>query len=168
MEGPEDVTLVEKWAALEPGSPLHAAVRSRSDVFAMTEATHEAALRPRDLGGFSHAERAALATRIARLNEDDELAAHYAAMLEALSPDEATASIADPGYSGDAWSRIGAVLTFTDLVTMNPKDTKPDDIAALQAAGVSDADIVRLAELNAFLAYQARLLAGLRLMRRAA
>ena len=38
------------------------------------------------------------------------------------------------------------------------------DIADLQAAGVADADIVRLAELNAFLAYQIRVIAGLRLM----
>ena len=36
--------------------------------------------------------------------------------------------------------------------------------AALKAAGTTDADIVRLCELNAFLAYQLRLVAGLKLM----
>ena len=35
---------------------------------------------------------------------------------------------------------------------------------ALKSAGIADADIVRLAELNAFLAYQIRLIAGLKLM----
>jgi uncharacterized protein YciW len=39
-----------------------------------------------------------------------------------------------------------------------------DDVASLRAAGVSDADIVRLCELVAFVAYQSRVLAGLRLM----
>ena len=36
--------------------------------------------------------------------------------------------------------------------------------SGLQGAGISDADIVRLCELNAFLAYQFRLIAGLRLL----
>ena len=38
------------------------------------------------------------------------------------------------------------------------------DVSDLQRAGISDADIVRLAELVAFMAYQLRLVAGLRLM----
>ena len=39
-----------------------------------------------------------------------------------------------------------------------------EDISKLQAVGVSDADIVRLCELIAFVAYQVRVAAGLRLM----
>ena len=47
------------------------------------------------------------------------------------------------------------------------RDVGAADILALQAAGVSDANIVRLAELNAFFAYQFRVIAGLRLIRSA-
>ncbi|AZN71030.1 hypothetical protein D5400_06835 [Georhizobium profundi] len=152
----------------DDGSKVAAAVALRADVFAMTQAAHDAALKPNDAGGFTHAERAALATRIAKLNRCDELAEHYSALLATYDADEDTLAIADPAFDGDAWSRINAVLTFTDLVAANPKATQPDDVASLQAAGVSDADIVRLAELNAFLAYQIRLLVGLKLMRGAA
>jgi uncharacterized protein YciW len=55
-----------------------------------------------------------------------------------------------------------------DKVAAHTREVEAGDIAGLQAAGVADADIVRLAELNAFLAYQVRLIAGLRLMRGAA
>ena len=40
-----------------------------------------------------------------------------------------------------------------------------EDITALKSAHVDDADIVRLAELNSFMAYQIRLITGLRLMK---
>lgn len=50
------------------------------------------------------------------------------------------------------------------MLTCAPRTATKDDIQTLYEAGVSDADIVRLAELAAFLGYQARLVAGLRLM----
>ena len=40
----------------------------------------------------------------------------------------------------------------------------PTMLQALKSAGICDADIVRLAELTAFLAYQLRVVAGLKLM----
>ena len=51
-----------------------------------------------------------------------------------------------------------------DLVTLGPKDAVAGDIQALRAAGLAEADIVRLSELIAFLAYELRLVAGLRLL----
>ena len=43
-------------------------------------------------------------------------------------------------------------------------DIVAEDVTVLQDAGMSDADIVRLCELVAFLAYQTRVIDGLRLM----
>jgi uncharacterized protein YciW len=77
----------------------------------------------------------------------------------------AISRLADPAFKGDGDAKLTAVLAYTDLVTQAPKDAAASDITQLQNAGVSDADIVRLAELNAFLAYQIRLIAGLRLMK---
>ena len=45
------------------------------------------------------------------------------------------------------------------------RDVTEEDIKTLQKAGVKDPDIVRLAELNSFMAYQIRLIAGLRLLK---
>ena len=42
---------------------------------------------------------------------------------------------------------------------------REQDIAALKAAGVGEADIVRLSELAAFVNYQLRVVAGLKLLK---
>lgn len=148
---------------LVAGSAVHQALDGRADVMAMTQATHDAALKPADPGGLSHAERAALATRVARLSGDQELAAHYAVLI-GNTPSPAITAIADPTSDGADDARLAALLAYADLVTLRPRDAAAADIEGLKQAGISDADIVRLAELVAFLAYQIRLVQGLRLM----
>jgi len=159
----DDVVLGE--VGIEAGSPLRAVLETRADVLAMTQATHDAALRPRDPGGLTHGERAALATRIARLNREEGLAAHYEAMRRETKSSQETAGMADPAFKGAAGTRLAAIIAYTDLASLSPKDARAQDIQSLKDAGIDDADIVRLAELNAFLAYQIRLVAGLRLMK---
>ena len=72
-----------------------------------------------------------------------------------------TAAIADPSTS-DGGSALP--LGFVDKVANDTRDITKDDISDLRAAGMADADIVRLCELLAFIAYQIRVVAGLRLM----
>ena len=165
MDAIADNDVVVAQAGVTPGSAVHDALVSRADVMAMTQAAYEAALRPEDAGGLSHAERAALAVRVARLNAEEGLAAHYTALLDETAGAAAVRSIADPSFTGEGDARLAALLAYTDLVSVRPRDARAEDIAAMQEAGVSDADIVRLAELVAFLAYQIRVVAGLRLMR---
>lgn len=158
MSGMPDTT-VTRAAGLRPGSAAALAVERRLDIFTMTQAAEDAVLSPADAGGLGHGLRHALAARIAAINGAPDLAARYAANLR----DPGLAALAVPGgTSADA--RLQAMLAFTDSVASAPKDVVAGDVTALQAAGISDADIVRLAELNAFLAYQLRLIAGLRLM----
>jgi uncharacterized protein YciW len=143
----------------EPGDGLSEALRGRADILVMTEAAEAAVLRPREPGAWSHALRAALAARIARLHGLDDLAAAHAG----AAGSDPVAVLADPGEDGADLGLTGAVA-FTDQVASAPRDFTAGHIASLQAAGVTDADIVRLAELNAFLAYKYRLVAGLRLL----
>lgn len=135
------------------------AITHRADILAMTEAASAAVLRPKETGAFPHAMRAALAARIARLNGRGALADHYG---EGLSGEEA--KIANPSFDGSDDQRLQVILAFTDRVAASPKDATADDIESLSNAGVADADIVRLTQLNAFLAYEIRLIEGLRLM----
>jgi len=72
--------------------------------------------------------------------------------------------IANTGFDGGDDARLKAIIRHTDLITTNPKEATAEDIAALRAAGLDDADIVRLSELIAFVSYQVRVVAGLRLM----
>ena len=160
-----DDDLVTNQAGIEVGSSAYGALSSRADVMAMTQATHDAALTPADPGGLSHAVRAGLAARIARHGRDEALAGHYDALRAVAPAEEDAERIGDLTFSGAPGSRLAALIAYTDLVTLSPRDAAAADIEALQAAGISDPDIVRLAELNAFLAYQTRLIAGLKLMK---
>lgn len=150
-----DTTRAE--AGVEKAGPVADAVALRSNIFEMTAAAEEAVLRPKDAGGWPHALRAALAARIANLNAARGLARRYAADAGDYAP------LSEPDRDGIP-EGLGAVIAHIDKVAINTRDVAAADIEALQDAGISDADIVRLCELNAFLAYQLRVIAGLRLM----
>ncbi|MFV0490373.1 MAG: CMD domain-containing protein [Pseudorhodobacter sp.] len=141
---------VLRLAGIAPGTELARAVEKRARILGFTDTAEAAVLKPDDPGGISHDLRLALAARIARLHDLEDLAAFY----------EAGGAEADPGFQGAG--RIAAILAFTDLVSSHPRDAGATDIEVLRDAGIPDADIVRLAELNAFMAYQIRVIEGLR------
>jgi uncharacterized protein YciW len=151
-------------AGVEAGSKLAGMIEGRADIMALTQATHDAVLTPRIPGGLTYTERAALACRMARLNGEQHLAAHYDKLLPSSPDDGIGDQIADPAFKGGSNQRLAALIRHVDLVTQAPKDASRDDIDALRQAGVAEADIVRLAELIAFINYQSRVVAGLRLL----
>ena len=151
-------TTVLSMSGLELKSVAGRAVDNRSNIFNMSDAAEEAVLRPKEYGAFEHGMRAALAARIAFLNHEDALAQKY------LEDAGNFKKMANPSYKGEK-KDLTSILLFMDKVTKNTRNVEAEDIATLQNAHVSDADIVRLAELNSFMAYQIRLIAGLRLMK---
>ena len=142
---------------IAPQSPLDQAMTTRANVLAMTQAAEEAVLRPKDGGRWPNDMRAALAARIAALNAQPDIAAHYAADAGDFI------TLADP-QAGAEDAVLDVVLAFMDKVAAHTSTVKAQDITALQAAGITDADIVRLAELNAFMSYYIRVITGLRAM----
>ncbi|QPF85176.1 hypothetical protein IC762_02235 [Bradyrhizobium genosp. L] len=156
-------TLIETFAGVAPGSKLGEAMTMRAEILRLSEAAHDAVLLPRDPGGLSHALRAALAARMSRHVGNDDLAGHYDNYL-AHSGDLDVAPLAHPkGLSGEP--RLDAVARHTDLLTVAPREATRQDIERLKAAGVSEPDIVRLAELAAFVNYQLRVIAGLKVLK---
>lgn len=155
-----------RMAGIGPGSPLEAVLERRANVVELTQKTYDAALAPEDPGGLSYQERAAFACRIAKLNDDEPFQRHFEELMEELNVSGDTARIADMWFDGGSDGRRAALIRHVDLVTHEPKNTGTADIEKLRAAGVSDADIVRLSELIAFLSYQIRVARGLRLMAR--
>ena len=158
-------SVVAEATGISASHPLAAVLADRAEVMQLTEASHDAALKPEPPGGLSHSERAALACRMARLNDVERLAGHYEAMIP--GSDE-TRQMSDPAFDGGDDQRTRAILRHTDLVTVNPKQASQGDIAALKSAGMVEPDIVRLSELIAFVSYQVRVVQGLRLMAGAA
>lgn len=156
----ENVTL--DAAGVPPGGKLAEVVAGRADIMTLTQATMEAVLAPLDPGGLSPAERTAFACRIARLNHEQVLEDYFARLMP--EADAAVVQLADPSFVGNGDARISALIRHVDLVTLSPKDATEDDIAALKRAAVSEPDIVRLTEVIAFINYQIRVTAGLRLL----
>jgi uncharacterized protein YciW len=156
-------TLIEQLAGVPAESRLGQALKTRAEILRLSEAAHDAVLVPRDPGGLSHGLRAALAARICRHVGNDALVKHYESYL-AHSAELDVAALAQPDAScGDP--RQDAMARHADMLTRAPRNATRADIAALTAAGVSEADIVRLSELAAFVNYQLRVVAGLQLLR---
>lgn len=151
-----ETTILSASGVLPDGGVAMAAER-RENIIDMTQAAEEAVLRPKDFGRFDHDIRAALAARVARLAADETLAAHY------LIGAGDKAVLADPSETGEGHG-LETIVSFVDKVANQTRDIEADDIARLQATNLPDADIVRLCELVAFIAYQLRVIAGLRLM----
>ena len=157
-------SIVAKQAGISSEHPLARVLTGRGNIIELTQRTYDAALRPEPTGGLTHAERAALACRIAQLNNDNSLAAHFEDMIQFSENIKLISDITDTGFKGGDDPRIRAIIRHTDLVTALPREATDADICALRSVGVADEDIVRLSELIAFVSYLVRVLAGLRLM----
>ena len=149
----------ERDRALPEASPLLDALTARGNILEMTQQVEEAVLRPVDCGGWPHALRAALAARIASLNALPALASMY---LESVD-DAAFRRLGDLSVDGRTL-QLEHVVSFMDRVAGQTRSVNEADIRLLQERGVLDPDIVKLCELNAFMAYQVRLVSGLALL----
>ncbi|AXC50738.1 hypothetical protein DRW48_14555 [Paracoccus suum] len=139
-------------------SPTAAPVAAaRPNIVALSRAAETAVIAPRDGGAWWADWRRAVAARIATLNGQDAMAANWREGL-----DGEALKVADPAAGTDT------ILGFVDGVATHPKDVTAADVEALKAAGVSEADIVRLCELVAFISYQCRVAAGMALLEGAA
>jgi len=155
---PVESTAVRLGAA-DASVTMQAALRSRSSILAMTQQAEQAVLNPDEPGAWPATLRCALAARIAAVNELPELKKHY---LDRVSTHK-FAALGELDCDG-AELGLTLVVAYTDRVASQPRNIRPEDIRLLQEGGVTDADIVRLTELNAFMAYQVRLVSGLQLM----
>lgn len=156
--------LMLELAGIAPDSPLAAIVAKRADIFELTQKTYDAALKPVEPGGLSHGLRAAIGCRIAALNGDAAFLKHFRKALQEAKASDVEKRLAELSCTG-ADAREAALVRHADLVAGEPKKASAADIGLLSKAGVSAADIVRLSELVAFVSYQIRVVAGLRLMR---
>ena len=61
-------------------------------------------------------------------------------------------------------ARLAAAFEHTHLLVFHPRDAAPAELQALLDAGWSTTDIVTLSQLVAFLSFQIRVVAGLRVL----
>ncbi|TWF52353.1 CMD domain-containing protein [Neorhizobium alkalisoli] len=155
--------LIEALVGPVPDARINNLLARRADLMALTEASRKAVLTPAEPGGLSHALRALIAVRASERLGDSRMKDHYYEHFTQCEDFYDLVGLIEPdAVSDDPW--LQAILDHADMLTCRPRTATSGDIEKLYAAGVSDADIVRLAELAAFLGYQVRLVAGLRLM----
>ena len=160
----EATDAINRLAGLPPGSPLAQLRRARPDVVRHIQGSDDAIFKPRDDGGLSRAERAAAALQVATALRDTVLQDHYRARLALLDPAGALAKTVDAGGQA-ADRRRSAILAHVDRLTADPGRARRADIDGLLAAGLSPRAVVSLSQLIAFVNFQSRVLAGLRMLK---
>lgn len=147
-----DSDIVDAVAGITPGSPLAALRAERPEILRHTQGAYRALLEPSDPGRLSLSERAGIALAVAEDHADQELAGYYRRLL---------ASFGQGPLEGARWQAIRA---HVELMTLSPGEAGPADIAELRSEGLTEREIVTVAQLVAFVSYQARVLTGLRLI----
>ena len=159
--------VIDTLLGIAPDSPIGKLRRERPEVVKHLQGSDDVIFSPADDGGLTRPERAAAALRVAELLRDDVLVKHYRARLAALDPKGTLQKTVD-GHSELTDARWDAIVAHVDLVTRGPGLATRDDIDELTAAGLSSHAIVSLSQLISFVNFQARVLAGLRMLKGAA
>ena len=165
MDQPDLADVIDKAAGLNRATGVGALRRERSELLRLSQTSHRAALLPTDSGNLPHGERAALACRMARLLKDEALAAHYAGLLDSEGADPAQVALVDPHVTSAA-----DVPHDCGPAPRRPPDAFPREgdarrRGAAHGLGLTDRDVVTLTGLIAFVNYQARAVAGLRMLK---
>jgi uncharacterized protein YciW len=148
--------IVDTAAGLASDSPV-AALRQQREAFVRhTQGSHDALITPSDPGGVSLIERAAAALRVASIERDAALVAHYRKRLLEVGAD--VVAIEAMNVS----PRLEAILRHVSLLTTAPGSATRSDLETLRHAGLAERDIVVVAQIVAFVSYQIRVVAGLR------
>ena len=148
----DGVDAIDQAAGLTPGSRVHTARRFRATALEHTQASHDALLFD-PVVGLSTADRLRVAVQVCEASGAATLAQHYRALLT------------DPARAADAHCpdpTAQAMTRWALTLTTDPRSGDREALLALKTAGLSDAAVVALAQLVAFLSYQTRVVAGLR------
>ncbi|MDB5895779.1 MAG: carboxymuconolactone decarboxylase [Rhodoferax sp.] len=155
--------LVDALVPLPAGSPVHAVRHQRDKVVAATQGSFDSIFDPA-LAGPTLAERLLAAHHIARLSGSTALQALYRDKLAALPAAAALTAAQQAALAGAQPAddpRLEAILVFTGTLAVRPVDGDREALLKLPAAGLATAEVVALAQLIAFVAYQLRVVAGL-------
>jgi uncharacterized protein YciW len=149
--------VMDTLAGLADNSPLAMLRRQRPDVVEHLQGSDDAIFAPVHHGGLTRPERESCAMRVANLLRDSVLEEHYRRRLMALGEMHPL-----NGARGEC------ILAHVDRVTLDPADSSKADIDALLAAGLTRHAVVSLSQLIAYVNFQSRVLAGLRMLKGAA
>jgi alkylhydroperoxidase domain protein len=144
-----DVDVIASLAGVDASSSLAELRGRRPEAASHAQGSYAALFDPAVSSGLADAERFAVAAYVAELHGADDAVRHYRARL------------AD---AGDASGRSDALRHHAELLARRPVDARPRDLQVLADAGLSTPEIVTLSQVIAFVAFQVRVVAGLRVL----
>lgn len=157
---------IDRLAGVDSNTPTFSTRHEREKVAVATQACEDLLLGSSLAASLTQAERLVLAAEQARVSGVSALEAEYRSRAQALGDKltpELQAILATPGVqTGNA--RMDAMLHFVRTLALNPAESDQQALLAIPAAGLSVDDTVLLAQLIGFVAYQARLLVGVKAM----
>lgn len=159
------IDAMDKAAGLSPEDTVFGARRFRPEFVEGAELCRLSVLQPASDQGLAPGLRLALAHRMAALNADPALIAEYGTQLAALEPTDELLALSRGAT--DLNEPLATIARHVDLITLTPIKAEASDIVRLAEAGLDNPQIVALSELIAFVNFQTRVAAGLRLMRSA-
>ena len=184
--------VIDTLAGLTPDSPVAAIRDRKPVTRQHAQASYRALFEPSDPGDVTPRERFAIATFFAGLHAQNAATVFYAAGLTRTSPPEgfvaalraeidsgrttgpygaypkgplSAEDVAGPIYHGAdsvLGAKLAAALAHVHMLVFHPRDANAAALQRLLDAGWSNAGIVTLSQLVAFLAFQIRAAAGLR------
>lgn len=186
---PLNADIIDDLAGLTPDHRLSELRLNRAQAKTYAQASHAALFEPLQDETFSRQERFAVAFFVAELQDDEAASRLYATRLGAVSPiRELTGAVRDAaaarrttgpqngGHPASAiaqeareviGNRLLAAFAHAELLVLRPRDASPAALTALSGAGWSTDAIVTLSQLVAFLTFQVRVAAGLRVLAQA-
>ncbi|MGP3964175.1 CMD domain protein [Nonomuraea sp. 3N208] len=190
------IDVIDHLAGITPGSPLDRLRERRPGAREHAQRSYDALFTPDDEGEVTLVERGAIAAFVTGLHQDAAVARFYADRLAELAPgllkavdteiEEGSttgpygvypagtvlAAESDEGLRYRArepdalGTRLASALEHAHLLVFRPREARQDHLDALAHAGWSTTGIVTLSQLIAFLSFQVRVIAGLRLLKR--
>lgn len=149
-----DVDIISALASVEANSSLAGLRAQRPEAMRHAQGSYQALFEPSAPGGLTLVERFAVGEHVARLHAVTEAAEHYRSRL----------AVATRAQGFEPSARRDALLRHADLLAVNPAGAGPDDLQRLADAGLSTRDIVSLSQVIAFVAFQVRVIVGLRVL----
>jgi CMD domain protein len=186
--------VIDTLAGITPGSPIDAIRNQRPQARIHAQASHDSLFTPLSEANASRRERLAIARFVAGLHNQPDIVAFYEKGLDdqAFTGAIATAAAAarthgpygqypkgplnaedKPGPAHHVASparevlgaRLAAAFEHAHMLVFHPRDAAPPHLQALLDAGWSTTGIVVISQLVAFLSYQIRVVAGLRVLK---
>lgn len=184
--------VIDALVGIAPGSKLDVIRAQRSEARKHAQASYDALFTPNDLGGFTADERFAVAAFVAGLHGEPQTKVHYEAKLPAelraavaaevgaakakgpygsypkgpLSREDQPGPVYKPAAQGRmaVGPKLAAAFEHVHMLVFHPRDASAAALQRLLDAGWSTTDVVTLSQLVSFLAYQIRVVAGLRVL----